>query len=86
MAHNPIPETGYLRLSQIIGAPKANPPIPPLIPVSKSSWWAGCKSGRFPAPLKLGPRTTCWRVEDIRALIDGTYQPESQSEALPTEG
>lgn len=86
MAHNPIPETGYLRLSQIIGAPKANPPIPPLIPVSKSSWWAGCKSGRFPAPLKLGPRTTCWRVEDIRALIDGTYQPESQSEVLPTEG
>lgn len=86
MANNPIPETGYLRLSQIIGAPKANPPIPPLIPVSKSSWWAGCKSGRFPAPLKLGPRTTCWRVEDIRALIDGTYQPETQSEALPTEG
>ena len=85
MVHNPIPETGYLRLSQIIGAPKANPSIPPLIPVSKSSWWAGCKSGRFPAPLKLGPRTTCWRVEDIRALIDGTYQPEAHSEALPKE-
>jgi hypothetical protein len=86
MANNPIPETGYLRLSQIIGAPKANPPIPPLIPISKSSWWAGCKSGRFPAPQKLGPRTTCWRVEDIRALIDGSYQPEGQTEALPTEG
>lgn len=36
-----LPETGYLRLAQIIGNPKANPPIPALIPVSKSTWWAG---------------------------------------------
>ncbi|MCX7179439.1 MAG: AlpA family phage regulatory protein, partial [Proteobacteria bacterium] len=26
-------------------------------------------SGRYPKPVKLGQRTTCWRVEDIRALI-----------------
>ncbi|QBQ53828.1 helix-turn-helix transcriptional regulator [Nitrosococcus wardiae] len=64
-----LPETGYLRLPQIIGNPKAEPPIPPLIPVSKSTWWAGVKEGRFPKPVKLGPRTTAWRVEDIRALI-----------------
>ena len=64
-----LPSTGYLRLPQIIGAPKANPPIPALIPVSKSSWWAGCKSGRYPSPVKLGPRTTAWKVEDIRELI-----------------
>ncbi len=42
-----LPETGYLRLPQIIGNPKADPPIPPIIPVSKSTWWAGVKSGRF---------------------------------------
>jgi predicted DNA-binding transcriptional regulator AlpA len=65
-----LPETGYLRLAQIIGNPKANPPIPALIPVSKSTWWAGVKSGRFPAPVKLGPRITVWRVEDIRTLIN----------------
>ncbi len=64
-----LPETGYLRLPQIIGNPKADPPIPAVIPVSKSSWWAGVKSGRYPAPTKLGPRTTAWRVESIRALI-----------------
>jgi len=86
MANNPLPETGYLRLSQIIGAPKANPPIPPIIPVSKSSWWAGCKSGRYPAPQKLGPRTTCWRVEDIRALIDGSYLSERQTDSSLAEG
>lgn len=65
----PLPETGYLRLPQIIGNPKADPPIPAIIPVSKSSWWQGIKDGRFPQSVKLGPRTTVWRVEDIRRLI-----------------
>lgn len=70
MNKNPIPEVGYVRLSQIIGDPKADPPIPAIIPVSKSTWWSGVKSGRFPKPTKLGPRTTVWHVEDIRALIE----------------
>ena len=65
-----LPETGYVRLSQIVGNPKAKPPIPPIIPVSKSTWWQGVKDGRFPKSVKLGPRTTAWRVEDIRALIE----------------
>lgn len=64
-----LPETGFLRLKQIIGNPKAKPPIPALIPVSKSTWWNGVASGRFPKPIKLGPRTTAWRVEDIRSFI-----------------
>lgn len=70
MMHNPLPETGYVRLSQIIGNPKANPPIPAIIPVSKSTWWAGVKAGRFPQPTKLGPRTTAWQVEKIRKLVE----------------
>lgn len=65
-----LPETGYLRLYQIIGNPKANPPIPALIPVGKSTWWEGVRSGRFPRPVhSLGARITAWRVEDIRGLI-----------------
>jgi prophage regulatory protein len=67
-----LPETGYLRLCQIIGSPKADPPVPPLIPVSKSTWWAGVKSGFIPQPLKLGPRLTVWRAEDLRAFIART--------------
>jgi hypothetical protein len=47
----------------------ARPPTPAIIPVKKSCWWEGVKSGRFPAPVRLGPRVTAWRVEDIRALI-----------------
>ncbi len=65
-----IPETGLLRLTQIIGNPKADPPIPPLIPVSKSTWWAGVASGQFPQSLKLSPGVTVWRAEEIRALIE----------------
>ncbi|OGA54968.1 MAG: transcriptional regulator [Betaproteobacteria bacterium RIFCSPLOWO2_12_FULL_62_58] len=70
MADN-LPQTGFLRQRQILGDPKAQPPIPAIIPVGKSTWWAGVKSGRFPQPVKLGPRTTAWRVEDIRRLCEG---------------
>jgi prophage regulatory protein len=58
-----LPKTGFIRLISIIG------PRGP-IPVSKSTWWAGVKTGRYPKPVKLAPRITAWRVEDIRALIE----------------
>lgn len=67
---NSLPETGYLRIWQIIGDKKAKPPLPPIIPVSRSSWWDGVKKGKFPKPVKLGERTTAWKVEDIRDLIN----------------
>ena len=63
MNHSRFPETGFVRLSQILS------PAGP-IPVSKSTWWQGVKEGRFPQPQKLGPRTTVWRVKDIRALFE----------------
>ena len=67
---NQLPETGFLRLSQIIGNRKARPPIPAVIPVSKSTWWAGVADGRYPQPVRtLGRRITAWPVESIRALI-----------------
>jgi prophage regulatory protein len=64
-----LPDTGFLRLKQIVGDKKANPPIAPIIPVGRSTWLEGCRTGRYPKPVKLGPKTTAWRVEDIRALI-----------------
>jgi prophage regulatory protein len=56
------PILGFLRLPSII---KPHGPIP----VGKSTWWAGVKDGRFPKPVKLGPRITVWRAEDIRSLV-----------------
>ena len=63
----PPAPNALLRLPQIIGDRARG--IPPIIPVGKSSWWAGVKSGRYPQPVKLGPRTTAWRAEDVYALI-----------------
>lgn len=55
-----LPAVGYVRLPQILK----------IFPVSKSAWWEGCRNGIFPKPVKLGRRTTAWRVEDIRALME----------------
>ena len=54
-----LPETGFVRLPQILA----------LIPISRSAWWAGVRQGKFPKAIKLAPKTTVWRAEDIRALI-----------------
>lgn len=51
--------TAFLRLKTVLT----------LIPVSKSTWWGGVRSGRYPKPVKLGPRITAWRAADIAALI-----------------
>ena len=65
---NTIPETGFLRLWQIVGCKRRK--VAPIIPISRTSWFNGCKSGKYPAPIKLGERTTVWRAEDIRQLIE----------------
>lgn len=65
-----LPEIGYLRLKQIIGDPKANPPIPPILPISRSTFYARVKSCRFPQPSKLlGPRISAWHIDEILELI-----------------
>jgi len=51
---------GFLRLPQVLK----------LIPVAPSTWWAWVKQGRAPAPVKLGPRTTAWRAEEIHDYIE----------------
>lgn len=65
-----IPTTGFLRLPQVLA----------LIPISKSVWWEGCKTGRFPKPVKLGPRTTAWRAEDIAALVESFSNSNERKE------
>jgi predicted DNA-binding transcriptional regulator AlpA len=71
-----LPETGFLRLAQIVGTPadpkRKRPAVPGLFPVSRSTWWQGVRDGRYPQPVKIGERCTAWRAEDIRALIDAT--------------
>ena len=63
-----LPETGLIRLKLVLQ----------FIPVSRSTWLAGVKAGRFPKPIKLSVRTTAWKVADIRALINDDVQNESK--------
>ncbi len=41
-----------------------------LIPISPASWWNGIRAGKYPRGVKLGPKTTCWRLSEIRALAE----------------
>lgn len=49
----------FLRLPEVLA----------IIPVSRATWYDGIKKGRFPAPVKLGPRVSLWRRSDIEVLI-----------------
>lgn len=64
-----------LRLRDIIGDRKSG--IPAILPVSKTTWWDGVRSGRYPQPVKLGTRVTTWRRSDIDALIRRTIEENS---------
>ena len=61
------------------------PQVLELIPVSKSAWWRGCRDGRSPKPVKLGPRTTAWRSTDIAALIRQAPSPACEEQAVPLD-
>ena len=67
-AHNVSPS--FLWLKHIIGDQKAIPPIPPIIPISKTAWWNGVKDGTYPKPIKLSDNVTVWRSDDIQNLVD----------------
>ena len=56
----PIPETGFVRMPSILA----------VFPVSRSTWLAGVKSGKYPRAYKLGEKTNAWKAEEIRKLIE----------------
>ena len=55
-----LPSEGFVRLPVILQA----------LGIKKSFFWEQVKEGRFPKPIKIGPRVSVWRVEDIRQLIN----------------
>ena len=54
-----INEDALLRISQVLE----------LIPISRSAWWQGCKSGKYPKPIKIGPKTPVWKASDIAKTL-----------------
>jgi prophage regulatory protein len=63
-----LPIEGYVRVHHIVGCSKRG--IPAVIPVSRATWWAGVKSGRYPKGILLSPGVRVWNVKDIRALME----------------
>ncbi len=64
-----LPVTGFIRLDQVLS----------LIPISRGSWFAGVKSGRFPKGYALGPRTTAYKAEEIRALLESFSEADEDT-------
>ena len=62
-----LPEAGFLRIRDIIGDPRRG--MQGLVPVSRTTWYGWIAAQHAPKPIKFG-RTSVWRVEDIRALLD----------------
>lgn len=60
-----IPKIGYVKIDKILE----------VFPVSRSAFWAGVKSGKYPPSYKLSARCTAWKAEDIHALL-ASYKQE----------
>ncbi|WAR43731.1 helix-turn-helix transcriptional regulator [Methylomonas rapida] len=67
-ANHKLPETGFLRIWDIVGDKKKKKPA--IIPIGRTTFLNRVREGIYPQPIKITERTTAWRVEDIRALID----------------
>jgi prophage regulatory protein len=61
-------EERLIRLPEIVGNKKEG--IPGLLPIGASTLWKAVKEKRFPQPVKLGPRTTCWKLSEIMQLVN----------------
>ena len=61
-----LPAAVFLRQPQVLA----------MVPISNATLWRWVKAKKFPAPVKLGPGTTAWRAEDVRAWAQG-IQPNN---------
>jgi prophage regulatory protein len=56
----PVDPDALLRVAEVLR----------LLPISRSTWCVKVRRGEYPAPIKLGPHTTCWRARDVLALAE----------------
>ncbi|NOU14417.1 MAG: AlpA family phage regulatory protein [Methylococcaceae bacterium] len=61
-------QQNLLRIWHITGDAKRG--IEPILPIGRSTFLAGVRSGKYPKPIKLSEKTTCWKKSDIMALIE----------------
>jgi prophage regulatory protein len=64
-----IPESGYVRVSQLLGCRRRG--LVPILPVSRSGLYAWIRDGRWPAPIRIGPKVIAWKASVVREALDG---------------
>jgi prophage regulatory protein len=55
-------DDALVRIEKIIG-PNG------IIPVSRTSWYEGIRIGIYPKPIRLGRRTSVWRMSDLMRVV-----------------
>lgn len=55
----PMHDNNLLRLNEVLS----------IVPVSRSTWYAGMKSGQYPAPVRISSRRVAWRANDIAKVV-----------------
>lgn len=55
-----LSQSSYLRLPEVLR----------LIPIGRSTWWLWVATGKAPKGIKLGAKTTAWKLSDIQKLLD----------------
>ena len=60
-----LPDSGYVRESQLVQSPK-RPATPAPLPFSAPTLWRKVKAGTFPKPIRLSERVTAWNVGIVR--------------------
>ncbi len=64
-----LPDSAYLRESQLVRSPKRPDSLTAPLPFSAPTLWRMVAARKFPAPHKLSSRVTAWQVRDVRAWL-----------------
>jgi predicted DNA-binding transcriptional regulator AlpA len=64
-----LPIEGFWRIGDILA----------ILPIGKSTLWLMVKEGRFPKPVKLGPKITAWRISDIKKYLEKFSEQKNES-------
>jgi predicted DNA-binding transcriptional regulator AlpA len=48
------------------------------LPFSATTIWRKCRTGEFPAPIKMSSGITAWKVGDIRKYLEAVGNPSKE--------
>lgn len=64
-----LPDSAWLRESQLVRSGKTPASSVAPLPFSAPTLWRKVKAGTFPKPIKLSARVTAWQVGQVRAWM-----------------